>query len=111
MTDQIRAGLMDGLGFRFQIGDVCCHRGAVEPRIDCYGHEPVRVVVLGRMAEQCAGGVQLHYYVQAVHADGSYAAPGWVSETALAPYPPPREPPGPAEGLREARPRARPTKE
>jgi len=65
--------------FRFSIGQHVSHlRAPGDP--DPHKYPPL--IVVGRLIEQCPGGVQLHYSV----ASRDFSAPNWVHEQALEPF-------------------------
>ena len=51
--------------FKFAIGDIVTHKAMVPPHIDAM-FEYQRLCIMGRVADECPGGVQLHYRVRAV---------------------------------------------
>jgi hypothetical protein len=87
---------MAALGFRFDVGAVVAHRGQVRIRAafppDREGSPwqkrplPQALVIVSRIAEECAGGVQLLYGVRHVSEEGFTTAPVSVHECELEPY-------------------------
>lgn len=65
---------MDALGFKHRIGDIVAVRGSctttTQERLSFRQDQPTRYVVLERHAQQCPGGVQLHYKCRGVTPDG-----------------------------------------
>lgn len=59
---------LDAVGFKYKIGDLLVHKGLLPLSTEEKGYrmmERVIYVVVGRIAEECPGGVQLHYAVSA----------------------------------------------
>jgi hypothetical protein len=52
--------------FKFKIGDVVCHRGD--------RNQLINMVIVARTAEECSGGVQLHYPCRVVSFDRGSSA-------------------------------------
>ena len=52
--------MLDELGFRFKIGDVVYHRLVAKRE---YKEDGTRnpLLIIGRQAHECSGGIQLHY--------------------------------------------------
>ncbi len=97
---------MDALGFRWKIGDIAAHRGELEPYTMCDDgslpswakamggrNEPTRVVILGRVADECPGGLQKHYRVRPVSWQNGFTRDLFqVHEEELVAYPVKPEP-------------------
>jgi len=54
--------MLDEMAFRYKIGDIVCHRLTTQ-RDYLNGAEVTRtpLLIVGRQANECSGGVQLHY--------------------------------------------------
>ena len=78
---------LDSVGFKYQIGDVLIHKALNWLQTKTSAQTFVQIVVLERLAQECPGGVQLHYNCRIVGPDGQLCSDKCLHEHELMPLP------------------------
>ena len=68
---------MDAYGFKFQIGDIVAPVGSIpfSPEEFSWDQSRGKFHIIGRLLEECPGGIQRHYDVRSRTAKGSVSMP------------------------------------